>query len=170
MQALYTETFEDFLKRHEQSEEWQAIVTKLGKFPRFTLGDLDFDIYTLIKEKFKIWEIGAETEALFIYEFNDSVNELSIKYIPKIEMYISNFANMLERKIALGSDGQTDNILYPVATTAGKVATSVKFNSNKDNPLMIFKSNGELLAQAMDIKNIYLDCLADFEKNFMTIY
>lgn len=170
MQALYTETFEDFLKRHEQSTEWQEIVTKLGKFPRFTLGELDFDIYTLIKEKFKIWEIGAETESLFVYEFNDSVNELSIKYIPKIEMYINNFATMLDRKIALGSDGQTDNILYPVSTIAGKVATSVKFNSNKDNPLMIFKSNGELLAQAMDIKNIYLDCLAEFEKNFMTIY
>ena len=63
MIALFTETFEDFLKRNETSEAWQKIVAKLNLFPRFTLAGLDFDMYTLLKEKYAIHEIGEETEA-----------------------------------------------------------------------------------------------------------
>ena len=170
MIALFTETFEDFLKRNETSEAWQKIVTKLNLFPRFTLADLDFDMYTLLKEKYAIHEIGEETENLFVFEFNDRVNELLIKYKPKMEMYIANFATALERKIALASDGDTNNMLYPVATQGGKVATSVHYNGSKESPLLIFKSNAELLEQAMNIRDLYLDCLQDFNACFMLVY
>ena len=56
MQALYTETFETFLERNEQTAEWQAIVGLFQKFPRFTLGELDFDMYTLLRQKYDIFE------------------------------------------------------------------------------------------------------------------
>lgn len=56
MQALYTETFETFLSRNEQTAEWQAIVELFKKFPRFTLGELDFDMYTLLRQKYDIFE------------------------------------------------------------------------------------------------------------------
>ena len=56
MQALYTETFETFLERNEQTAEWQQIVELFNKFPRFTLGELDFDMYTLMKQKYDIFE------------------------------------------------------------------------------------------------------------------
>lgn len=60
MIALYTETFEEFLKRNETSVAWQKIVAKLNLFPRFTLADLDFDMYTLLKEKYAIHEKGEQ--------------------------------------------------------------------------------------------------------------
>ena len=170
MQALYTEIFEDFLTRRGDSVEWQAIEQKLARFPTFTLGELNLDMYDLIKEKYGIYEIGAETENIFFFEFRDKVNELLVKYVPKIEVYISNFGKMLERKVSLAQDGYTANYLYPISTTNGKVATNVKFNGNKEQMLMIFKSNAEMLEQAMNIQDVYLDCLAEFAKCFMTIY
>ena len=109
MQALYTETFETFLSRNEQTAEWQAIVGLFQKFPRFTLGELDFDMYTLLRQKYDIFEIGSEDEQIFYHEFRDKTNELLIKYVPKIKMYIDNFANALERKINLTSGGDTNN-------------------------------------------------------------
>lgn len=170
MQALYTETFEDFLLRNEESSAWQEIETRMCRFPTFTLGELNLDMYDLLKEKYAIYEIGAETENIFYFEFKNKVNELLVKYVPKIEVYISNFANMLERKINLEQDGDTSNYLYPVSSVNGKVATNVKFNGSKEQALLIFKSNAELLEQAMNIQDIYLDCLAEFSKCFMTIY
>lgn len=170
MIALYTETFEDFLKRNEQTTEWQKIVQKLAQFPHFTLADLDFDMYVLIKEKYAIHEIGDETENIFVFEFNDLVNELLIKYKPKMEMYIANFAQALERKIELANDGETTNLLYPISTQNGKIATAVNFTGHKDSPLLIFKSNAELLEQAMNIRDLYLDCLAEFNRGFMLVY
>ena len=148
MQALYTETFETFLERNEQTAEWQQIVGLFQKFPRFTLGELDFDMYTLLRQK----------------------NELLIKYVPKIKMYITNFANVLERKINLSSGGDTNNYLYPISTENGKVATRVSYTGNKDSALLIFKSNSELLEQALNLKDIYLDCLNEFANCFMVIY
>ena len=85
MQALYTETFETFLERNEQTAEWQAIVGLFQKFPRFTLGELDFDMYTLLRQKYDIFEIGSEDEQIFYHEFREKTNELLIKYVPKIK-------------------------------------------------------------------------------------
>lgn len=170
MITLFTETFNDFLARNENSTEWQKIVDKINMFPHFTLGELDFDMYTLIKEKFGIREIGDETESIFVFEFNEKLNELLIAYKPKIEMYIANFANVLERKLSLHSSGDTGNYLYPIATQNGKLATNVDFKQDKETALFIIKSNAEILEQAMNLKNIYLDCLQGFEVCFMTIY
>ena len=170
MIALYTETFEEFLKRQGQSAEWKALETKFAKFPTFTLGELSFDMYQLFIDKYEIYEIGAEDENLFFHIINDKVNELSIKYIPKIQMYIQNFGIALERKLNLNSNGDTTNYLYPISTVDGQVATRVHYDGNKDSALLIFKSNAELLEQAMNLKDIYLDCLKEFENCFMLMY
>ena len=85
-------------------------------------------------------------------------------------MYIDNFAKVLEHKINHSSDGDTDNYLYPVSTVTGKVATRVSYKGNKDSALLIFKSNSELLEQALNLKDIYLDCLNEFANCFMVIY
>lgn len=170
MLALYTETFEDFIRHQGETDEWQAIVTKFAKFPRFTLESLNYDMYTLFREKYDIYEIGAEDEQLFYFNVRDKVNELSIKYIPKIQLYIKNFANVLQRKLTLANTGSTQNYLYPISTEDGQVATSVKYYGTKESPLLIFKSDAELLEEAMNLKDIYLDCLAEFEELFMVVY
>lgn len=170
MIALFTENFETFLQRQGDTDEWKAIIEQFKAFPNFTLGNLNYDMYTLLREKYDVYEIGCEDEQLFYFHFRDKLNELLIKYVPKIQTYIANFANLLERKIALESNGDSQNYLYPISSENGQVATSVKFYGSKENPLLIFKSNTELLEQALNLKDIYLDCLAEFETVFMLIY
>ena len=91
MITLYTMTFAEFLRKHGDSTEWQAVKTKFAKFPNFTLGNLNLNMYDLLVEKYDIWEIGSEDENIFYHEFNEKVNELLIKYVPKIESYIASF-------------------------------------------------------------------------------
>lgn len=170
MITLYTMTFADFLKKHGDSTEWQAVKTKFEQFPNFTLGNMNLKMYDLLVEKYDIWEIGSEDENIFYHEFNEKVNELLIKYVPKIESYIASFSGLLQRKINLSQGGSTMNYLYPVSTQQGKISNEVRYDGNKDSLLLIFKSNAELLTQVMNLKDIYLDCLEEFSRCFMTIY
>ena len=170
MITLYTITFTEFLRKHGDSVQWQAVKSKFAKFPSFTLGGLNFNMYDLLVEKYDIWEIGSEDENIFYHEFNEKVNELLIKYAPKIATYIASFNDLLQRKINLSQGGSTTNYLYPVSTQGGKVSNEVRYDGNKDSLLLIFKSNAELLTQVMNLKDIYLDCLEEFSRCFMTIY
>ena len=70
MITLYTMTFAEFLKKYGDSAEWQAVKTKFAKFPNFTLGNLNLNMYDLLVEKYDIWEIGSEDENIFYHEFN----------------------------------------------------------------------------------------------------
>ena len=47
---------------------------------------------------------------------------------------------------------------------------TVNFNGTKEQALMFFKANPDLLDSAMKIRDIYLDALSAFEKCFMGIY
>lgn len=210
MKALYTEVFSDFLARNESSTEWQAIITKFGKFPAFTLQSLNFSFYDLFKEKYDIREIGAETDALFYHHINDTLNETLIAYVPKIALYLANFSKLMDRKLLLEQhyvdtrvmdrtiedtetgDESKSTYLNPVNAVAGtgsdRTATresllrdngntrdedstyTVSFNGTKEQALMFFKNNPELMQKALEIRNIYLDALSSFEKCFMGIY
>lgn len=202
MKALYTETFGDFLARNEDSEIWQAIVSKFAMFPIFSLQALDFDMYTLFKEKYDIREIGGETESLFVHFVNDKTNELLVKYAPKIALYVDNFAKLLDRKITLANNSTDTRVmdrtigtdenkavkLNPINATAGdgssRTATredlqtdvdedstyTLTYYGSKEQALLFFKSNPELMQKALEIRDIYLDALNEYEPCFMGIF
>ena len=210
MKALYTETLEDFLERNEDSEVWQALIAKFVKFPIFNLQALNFDFYTLFVDKYEIREIGTETESLFVHFIKDTLNETLIAYAPKINLYLTNFNNLLDRKIELANSYEDERVmdrsidttnddsemktigLNPITSIAGegdaRSATketisrdnannvdedstyTVNFNGTKEQALMFFKANPDLLDSAMKIRDIYLDALSAFEKCFMGIY
>lgn len=169
MIALYTEVFSDFLDRNEDSEEWQIIKNKFDTFPIFNLVFTNVSMYELFKEKYSIMEIGSETEEIFIYNVNNKVNELLVKYKPKIDLYLSNFNTLMDRKIALSESGENHTLLYPINNVNGKNATGVNFTGTKEQALLFFKSNADMLEQVMNIKDIYLDALQEFESCFMGI-
>ena len=70
MITLYTMTFAEFLRKHGNSAEWQAVKAKFEQFPNFTLGNMNLKMYDLLVEKYDIWEIGSEDENIFYHEFN----------------------------------------------------------------------------------------------------
>ena len=99
----FTETFEEFL--NNKSGNW--LVNKLADIPSFKFKDEELNIdYTLlfsnlIKNKYLLREIGAETEEMFEYYFDRKIDEIKIKYVPKVSMWINNFNDLFKFTVRL---------------------------------------------------------------------
>ena len=102
----YTETLAEFLQHQEGTKELQYIQDKFALFPNFDLYNLDINMWEMFKEDNLYKEIGAETEHLFMYYLNRLTDNLLIKYVPKINLFISNFNTLFDRKLKLSGDGK----------------------------------------------------------------
>lgn len=215
MISLYTETLQELLKnKHygEVSEDTSLteVLTLMRKFPNFKFGEnLDISMLDLFLQKYDIREIGAETEELFLHYWRDTTNELLIKYLPKIEMWLDNFNSLFEFKVELELEDKENNstgsqntyYLNPVNATTGVQKTTIQ-NPTTGETTTTFtggnlkvqdldtsdtaraknrkvkrevlqsvwgKTRPIILEQIMDLKNIYTDCLREYEKIFMGV-
>lgn len=177
MIALYTETLSDFINNipPENSEWWGQILDKFDRFPSFkifTSTPQYIDLYDLFIEKYDIREIGAESEDLFYHFLTEKLNELYLKYASKIQLYIDNFNTLAERKQVLVRNDENTYYVNPVIPNDNPVLNSTaKYKTDRDTLLPLFNvTNSDLLRQAMEIKDIYLDCLNEFEPCFMGVF
>lgn len=168
----YTETLAEFLQHQEGTKELQDIQDKFALFPNFDLYNLDINMWEMFKEDNLYREIGAETEHLFMYYLNRLTDNLLIKYVPKINLFISNFNTLFERKLKLSGDGKNHYYLNPMQdnTEANIVMQNVTdYNDNRDIALAMFKSSPEIMKQIFELQDLYNDCLKEFSKLFMGI-
>lgn len=168
----YTETLAEFLQHQEGTKELQDIQDKFALFPNFDLYNLDINMWKMFKEDNLYREIGAETEHLFMYYLNRLTDNLLIKYVPKINLFISNFNTLFDRKLKLSGDGKNHYYLNPMQdnTEANIVMQNVTdYNDNRDIALAMFKSSPEIMKQIFELQDLYNDCLNEFSKLFMGI-
>lgn len=168
----YTETLDEFLKHKEGTKELQDIQDKFALFPNFDLYNLDINMWKMFKEDNLYREIGAETEHLFMHYLNRLTDNLLIKYVPKINLFISNFNTLFDRKLKLSGDGKNHYYLNPMQdnTEANIVMQNVTdYNDNRDIALAMFKSSPEIMKQIFELQDLYNDCLNEFSKLFMGI-
>ena len=171
MQALYTETLESFLERNSGSQAWANIVAKFDTLPKFNFGTFNLDLYDLFCNHYKNREIGSEWEDIFVHNMSIRLDTIILTYAPKVQMWLDNFQNMLDRKISTTDTGKTSNMLYPTVTNStGRVANSVDYTGTKEQALFMMKSNADILSEAMEVRDMYYDMLRDFDKCFMEIY
>lgn len=170
MYARYTETLDEFLSNNEEYAGF--IKQKFDKFPVFTLYNLNLSMWDMFVEDNGIREIGAENEAMFKRYLNRLTDSLLIKYVPKIQMFIDNFNEMFVRKISLKDNGKNTYFLNPMQDNdeAKIVMQDVnKVDTTREQALIMFKSNPELLKQILELEDIYNACLEEFSKLFMGI-
>lgn len=168
----YTETLAEFLQHQEGTKELQDIQDKFALFPNFDLYNLDINMWEMFKEDNLYKEIGAETEHLFMYYLNRLTDNLLIKYVPKINLFISNFNTLFDRKLKLSGDGKNHYYLNPMQdnTEANIVMQNITdYNDNRDIALAMFKSSPEIMKQIFELQDLYNDCLNEFSKLFMGI-
>ncbi len=199
MIALYTETFYEFLKRNEESDAWKVVKDKFARFPNFELDTTKISMYDLVVNKFYVREIGSETEDLFLHSISQKLDELQLKYIPKINMYLSNFKQaLIDNKITVkrtieesqdetsgtNASSSSDSKLYPITSIDSKNATGQSSTSSytgegqktrsyaesEDSIMSKVYSKPQLLKQVFDIENVYLTCAEEFEDCFMGIF
>ena len=168
--ALYTETLEEFLERNESSSQWQALKAKFNIFPTFSLiEDFEIDFYTLFRERYDIREIGAETESLFYHFLNETIDRICIEYIPKVNLFIDNFNNLMDRKLTLQSSGDNKYYLNPITSQSDKLENRAKFDGTSEKAYSWFTSNAKLMNEMLEVKDIYNEALDKLEICFMGV-
>lgn len=165
----YTETLDEFL---EHNEEYKGLIkAKFDKFPVFNLYDLNLSMWDMFVEDNGIREIGAETEYLFKRYLNRLTDNLLIKYVPKINIFIDNFNSLFDRKVKLTGDGKNKYYLNPMQDNENNVVLQnlTNYEDNRDVALAMFKSSPEIMKQILELQDIYNACLEEFSRLFMSI-
>ena len=197
----FTETFEEFL--NNKSGNW--LVNKLADIPSFKFKDENLNIdYTLlfsnlIKNKYLLREICAETEEMFEYYFDRKIDEIKIKYVPKVSMWINNFNDLFKFTVRLNleknySSGDINtyylnpaNKLNPTKTVnqdgtvtySGNLKTEnvddtiTQGHSTLDRDVLQTvwgKTRANILDQIFELKDIYYEMIESFNNIFMGLY
>lgn len=195
MLVLYTETLETLLKNKNYGEVSQdtsltEIINLMNKFPKFVFSDtISFSMLTLFMQKYDIREIGTETEEMFLHFWREKTNELLMKYAPKMQKWLDNFDNLFKFTVKLERDdeettttgNQNTYYLNPVnATTTNLKVQDVdksdenrtKINHTERDVLQSVwgKTRADIMEKILNLKDIFNDCLSEFEVIFMGVY
>ena len=206
METLFTERFEDLLENQgygtdNQSQSLTEILNLMGQFPDFDFQSdavhIEFNMLTLFIQDYDLREIGAETEELFMHHWRERANELLVKYVPKIKMWIDNFNDLFKFTVRLqltenksNSDSSSNSntnryYLNPVSTNTENLKVQDVDTSNGANSSSGSMSRGMsrdvlqtvwgktramILQQIFDLQSVYLECLYEFEVIFMGLY
>lgn len=168
----YTETLAEFLQHQEGTKELQDIQAKFALFPKFNLYNLDIDMWAMFKEDNLYREIGAETEHLFMHYLNRLTDNLLIKYVPKISIFIAKFNELFDRKVKLVEGTTGTYFLNPMQqnNTENLIIQDVsKYEGNKEQAYSYFKSNPQIMKEILELQDIYNNCLEEFSKLFMGV-
>ena len=145
MLSLFTETLGELLEHKGYGTDHEDlslshILALLDKFPDFVFGeDIELSFKELFIEKYDIREIGAETEELFMHYWREKTNEIIIKYVPKIQMWLDNFNDLFKFTVKLEIDDTssfaegTQNTYYlnPITKNTGTKTTT--FNEDTES-------------------------------------
>ena len=188
---MFTETLNEFLETRELSLEWQGIVSAFSKFPSFNLNIDDtseeavednINFYDLFKLEYGNREIGQEYEDIFYHEIKRQLTKALIEYKPKIDEFFKNFTDLMNPLVSLeesvSSSGSSQNFVYlhPINATATKLSNSDKNEGegsstrNYQQQMTYNDTKTKIIAEFLELKNIYLSALEVFDSCFMQIF
>ena len=185
-------TFREFLDEYELSTEWQAIVSDFAQFPSFFCkGVVDAsgtattlstpDLYTMLKDKYDIYEIGAETPDLFVNAMRDRIRVLIQKYAIKIGtlnqiVYSLNTSGQRDAiansfVIEINDDFVNAGYVYPINATASKMSGKTENSGTRTQKIPLSnRSYIELVKEILSLPDVYSQLLDEFGNCFMMIY
>ena len=197
MIELYTETLQTLLKNKNYGEESEdssltEILELMDKFPTFVFNstsiNFTFNMKDLFMECYELREIGAETEELFLFYWRKFTNAMLIKYAPKIQMWLDNFNDLFKFTVKLtiadsetsSNDNTNTYYLNPINGNTTNLKVQDVDNSKEEYSkgriitrdvlqTVWGKTRANILNQIMELENIYLECLYDFENIFMVV-
>lgn len=195
MLSLYTETLETLLKnKHfgEPSEDGSLTecLNLMRKFPNFVFSDtINMSLLQLFLERYDIREIGSETEELFLHHWREKTNELLMKYAPKMQKWLDNFDDLFKFTVKLERDDSdtfeenSKNTYYlnPVNNNTEHLKVQDVDKTENGNTRTIHserdvlqsvwgKTRADIMEKILNLKDIFNDCLAEYEVIFMGLY
>ena len=195
MISCYTETLETLLKNKKYGEESQdssltEVLALMDKFPSFVFGEeIELSIKTMFIQKYDIREIGAETEELFLHFWREKTNELLMKYAPKMQKWLDNFDDLfkftvrLNKEISRSGSDNNQNTYYLNPANANtenlKVQDVDKSDSGFEHSItedrdvlqsVWGKTRADIMEKILNLKDIFNDCLKEYETIFMGVF
>lgn len=194
MLTNFTETLEDLLANKgygtgEQDQSLTEIISLMNKFPSFIIDETtNLSMLNLFIEKYDIREIGSETEELFLHFWKEKTNELIMKYKPKMDMWLEHFNDLFKFTVQLTvrdiseNTGNNQNTYY--LNPVNKNTTNLKVNdvdkseatSTKDRTItrdvlqtVWGKTRADILNKILEVKDVFNDCLEEYETIFMGV-
>ena len=195
MISLYTETLETLLENKgygttSQDASLTEVLGLMEKFPDFVFGEnIELSMLDLFIQKYDIREIGAETEELFLHHWREKTNELLMKYAPKMQKWLDNFDDLfkftvkLERDEEHSSSSTNKNTYYLNPVNANTLNLKVQdVDDNKEDyedsshierdvlQSVWGKTRADIMEKILNLKDIFNDCLSEFETIFMGVF
>ena len=191
----FTETLQTLLDNQgygtqEQSAPLTEIINLMDKFPTFVFSDtISFTMKYLFIAKYDIREIGVEDEDLFMHFWREKTNELLMKYAPKMQKWLENFDDLFKFTVKLERDDSFENsannqntyYLNPVNNTSTNLKVSDvdksengregTFHSERDVLQSVWgKTRADIMEKILNLKDIFNDCVSEYETIFMGLY
>lgn len=199
MLVNYTETLETLLKNKHYGEgnedpSLTEILDLMFKFPNFEFltdddRDIEFRMIDLFIQKYDIREIGAETEEMFLHFWREKTNELLMKYAPKMQKWKENFDDLfkftvkLERDETIADYDNNKNTYYlnPVSSATENLkvqdvdksenTSGSSVHSERDVLQSVWgKTRADIMEKILNLKDIFNDCLSEYETIFMGVF
>jgi len=191
----FTETLQTLLDNQgygtqEQSAPLTEIINLMDKFPTFVFSDtISFTMKYLFIAKYDIREIGADDEDLFMHFWREKTNELLMKYAPKMQKWLENFDDLfkftvkLERDDTFNGSTNNQNTYYLNPVSSNPIGLKVQdvdksenerentFHSERDVLQSVWgKTRADIMEKILNLKDIFNDCLAEYEQIFMGVF
>ena len=190
-----TKTLEEVLEelhyeQQDQDSRLTEILSLLNKFPSFVFGEnIELDFETLFVQKYDIRHIGQETTDLFLHFWREKTNELLMKYAPKMQKWLDNFEDLFEFTVKLERDdtinlsnnNQNTYYLNPVSSNPmglkvqdvdkSEQSRESTFHSERDVLQSVWgKTRADIMEKILNLKDIFNDCLYEYEQIFMAVF
>lgn len=170
MQALYTETFKDFL-----ADKDPGYLTEIfADYPDYVFGTARISFESLFRLCYDFQEIGAETPDRFDELLRAKAVEVYVNYAPVLSAYMANIENLTERSVEDTDTRTTYDYINPmnaeaVDTGAARLSGSQKEKIEK-RVFVNLSPPAEQVKQIADLYHIYGDVAKEFAPLFMGVF
>ena len=174
----------------EQDPSLTEILNLMSKFPNFEFGeDINLSMINLFMQKYDIREIGSPTEELFLHFWREKTNELLMKYAPKMQKWLDNFDDLFKFTVKLeldtrensSSNNKNTYYLNPVSSNTENLKVqdvdksesgdSRGIHSERDVLQSVWgKTRADIMEKILNLKDIFNDCLNEYDVIFMGVF
>lgn len=165
--ANYTMTYKDYLVKY-------GVLDGLAAFPTITIGDDTYDFTTMFNNRFKFKEIGCETPEYWTEVANRFLGETALIFKDKILGWETKLPSAWTRE-EIHEERTTDNFYLNPTVAANNTEASPKLQSTSEHVyphhiLYNTETAADLINNALEIRNIFYDCLKHCDNLFISLY
>lgn len=162
----YTMFYKDFVEDYGMPQA-------LNRIPTVTIGDETYNFATMFYDRNKWREIGAETPEYWRHIADRYLDEVSLIFNVKIKGWEAALGDLWKRETK-SEESTTDNYYYnPTVAANGNDNPKLQSTSQHIYPHHIVYNTdtaADMINGALDVRNIYYECLEYCDKLFITLY